>query len=414
MDRTTDPAAAAKRALSPRRAALAGLGVLLLGALVVGAWRLWTGPAVAAYIVERRDLLQTLVATGRVESPRRVEIGSPVTGTVARVLVDEGDSVRAGQLLIALDDAEARAAVAQARAAVSQAEAKRVQLRATALPVADEALRQAGANFENAERSLARSRELLARGFVGQAALDEAQRARDVAASQLASARVQREAQGDGGSDVRMAATALETARAALKVAEARLDLTTIEAPADGTILARNVEKGAIVQPGKSLLVLSPAGGTQLVVQVDERNIPLLRLGAPALASADAYPERRFDARVAVIDPAVDPVRGSIQVKLDVEKAPDYLRQDMTVSVDVQAGHRTGVLTLPADALRTGDWVLAVRGGRTVKQPVRVGARGEGRVEIVEGLSEGEAVIPASRANVHEGQPVRAASAPPA
>lgn len=382
----------------------AAAAVLVVGVL---AWRLAVGPALPAYEVERMDLLQTVVATGRVESPRRVDIGSPLTGTVVAVLADEGDAVRAGQRLVALDDTEAAAAVAQARAAVAQAEAKVAQLATTALPVASEAARQAEANLDNAERALARQKELFARGFIGQAALDDAQRTRDVAASQLQSARVQRASQAAGGADVRLAQTALDNARAAMRVAEARLDLATIEAPVDGTIITRSVEKGSVVQPGKALLVLSPRGETQLVVQVDEKNLPLLARDAAALASADAYPERRFEARVTRINPAVDASRGSVEVKLAVPEPPAYLLQDMTVSVDIQSGRHAAVLTVPSDALRPGDWVLAVRDGRARRQPVKIGARGAGRIEVLEGLREGEAVLPAARTNVHDGQRVR-------
>ncbi len=78
----------------------------------------------------------------------------------------------------------------------------------------------------------------------------------------------------------------------------------TIEAPVDGTLIARNVERGNVVQPGKALMVLSPAGATQLVVQIDEKNLNLLQIGQEALASADAYPGERFAARIVYMNPA--------------------------------------------------------------------------------------------------------------
>jgi HlyD family secretion protein len=397
--------------LRHRRTLLAAAAVAII-ALAVGAWRLIEGPSLGAYAVERRDLVQAIVATGRVESPRRVEIGAAITGTVAAVPVAEGQAVAAGTVLVRLDDAEARAAVEQARHALEQAQAKVGQLRATGLPVATEAERQADLNLANAERALVRSKELFNRGFVGQAALDEAQRARDVAASQLTAARLQRASQEAGGSDVQLALAALESARASLALAQARLELTTLEAPVAGVLISRNVEQGGVVQPGKVLMVLSPAGATQIVAQIDEKNLPLLRLGASALASADAYPDRRFNARVAYINPAVDASRGSVEVKLDVAEPPAYLLQDMTVSVDIEAAKLVGVLTLPADALGPGDYVLALKDGRTVRKAVKVGARGEGRIQIVAGLEEGERVLPASAVAVHEGEPVRARPAP--
>lgn len=387
---------------------VAGVAVAALAAF--GAWRYVAGPSIATHEVKRGDLRQTVVATGRVESPRRVEIGSAVTGTVAEVAVREGETVRAGQLLVKLDDAEARAAVEQARSAVVQAEARLAQLAATAAPVAAQAVRQAEVTAASSERTLARSRDLHARGFVGAAALDEAQRGRDLAASQLESARLLERSQSPGGSEARLARAALEAARAALRLAQARLDHTTIEAPADGMLIARSVERGAVVQPGRALMVLSPRGATQLVALVDEKNLPLVKLGQAAVASADAYPDARFEARVAYVNPAVDATRGSVEVKLDVPSPPAFLLQDMTVSVDILAGARNGVLTLPADALHPGDWVLVVREGRLARQPVRLGARGAGTVEVLEGLGEGDKVVPAGRNVAKEGARVRAAA----
>jgi HlyD family secretion protein len=157
-------------------------------------------------------------------------------------------------------------------------------------------------------------------------------------------------------------------------------------------------------------MVLSPAGDTQLVVQIDEKNLNLLRIGQEALASADAYPAERFAARIAYVNPGIDPLRGSVEVKLAVPQPPPYLLQDMTVSVDVEVARRESVLLLPADAIHdlasTAPWVLAVRSGRVARQDVKLGARGEGRVEILAGLAEGEHVVPSTRTGLGEGKPV--------
>ncbi len=391
---------------------LAAAAVILVA---LGAYRRERGVTVAAYTVARGPLVQTVVASGRVESPKRVEIGSQVTGVVARIPVEEGEQVRAGQLLVALDDTQARAEVEAARHAVAQADAKLAQLASTGLPVAAEAERQAEVNLGNAERALARAKELFARGFIGQAALDDAQRARDVAESQWKSTQLQRRSAAAGGSDWKVAQAAAAQARASLRAAEAKLAQATIEAPVAGTLIARNVERGNVVQPGKVLMVLSPEGATQLVVQIDEKNLNLLRAGEPAIASADAYPDRRFAARVAYINPAVDPLRGSVEVKLAVPDAPAYLLQDMTVSVDIEVARRAEALLLPADAVHdaagTRPWVFAVRDGRLARQPVKLGARGEGRVEVVSGLAEGERVVPSTRTGLAEGQAVHVAAA---
>ncbi len=395
------------------------LALLAAAALAVAAFVAWraAAPAVDAYAVERADLVQTVVASGRLESPRRVEVASTLTGTVIDVPVREGQAVEEGQLLVALDAREVEAAADQARHAVDQARARIAQLRATTQPIATESLRQAEANHANAQRNLERSQELFARGFIGRAALDEAQRARDVAESQWKSARLQQESAAPGGTDDRLAEAALAQAEATLRAARAKLAFTTVEAPVAGTLIARSVERGNVVQPGKTLMVLSPAGPTQVVVQIDEKNLRLVRVGQPALASADAYPDQRFAARVAYVNPSVDPSRGSVEVKLDVADPPAYLLQDMTVSVDIEVERRTGVLMVPADAVHglatSAPWVMAVREGRAARQPVKLGAKGEGRVEVAQGLAEGELVLPAAASTpAREGNALRAKAQP--
>jgi HlyD family secretion protein len=357
------------------------------------------GPKTEVVEAVRREVVQALVATGRIESPFRVEIGAQVVGTVTRVPVAQGESVAAGQTLIELDAAEAHALVRQAQAAVIQAEGRLRQLKELQLPVAAQSLRQAQANLANARAQHERNRKLFDAGFIGQSLLDESSRNLEVAQTQVDTARKQVDTARPHGSDYALAIAALEQAQAGLQAARARLAYTRIVAPVTGTLIARNVEHGDVAQPGRTLMVLAPAGETQIVVQVDERNIARLRLGQPALASADAYPEKRFAAEVAYINPGVDAQRGTVEVKLRVPEPPQYLRQDMTVSVDIEMARRPGALALPAEAVRdaTGasPWVLLVRDGRAMRQHVELGLRGTGWVEILSGLAPGDRVVPA-------------------
>jgi multidrug efflux pump subunit AcrA (membrane-fusion protein) len=106
-------------------------------------------------------------------------------------------------------------------------------------------------------------------------------------------------------------------------------------------VLARTVEPGQIVQPGRALLSLSLAGALQLEAQVDERYLEQLLVGQPASVVADAFPGQRFAARVQSIAPLVDAQRGAIEVKLALpQRAPDFLREDMTLSVEVETARR--------------------------------------------------------------------------
>jgi len=388
--------------------ALAAAGFLLRNAIL--------GTPVEAYRAARSDLVQSVVASGRIATPQRVSVGAVITGRVTRIPVNEGQGVRRDDILIELDSDDERAAVAQARGALAQAEAKVRQLRELGLPAAEQALLQAQANDTQARQHLERTTELKSKGFVSQSALDDAQRNAQVAESQLRAARLQVESNRPQGSDFALAQTALAQARAALNLAQAKLDQTVIRAPVDGTLIARSVEPGNVVQSGKELMVLAPAGETQVVVQIDEKNLAQLRLGQQALASADAFPKERFAAELVYINPGIDALRGSVEVKLRVANPPDYLRQDMTVSVDIEVARRRAAVVIPADAVHDAGgaqpWVLAVDGWRAQRRPVKLGLKGDGRVEVLEGVAPGDRVIPVALAAVKSGQRVRAVAAP--
>ena len=377
----------------------------------------WFGPdllmgqEVAGVMVVQRDLIQSVVASGHVEAPHRVNIGTQITGTVKRIPVAEGQTVGAGQVLIELENTEWQAAAEQADVAVLQAEARLRQLREVQAPVAEQALRQAQIHLDNARVQLRRSTDLNRQGFIGQAALEEAQKAVDLSEAQLRSAKTQMEAAQPSGSDYAVATTALAQARASADVAQSRLRYATIRAPAAGTLISRNVEPGDVVQPGKALMVLSPSGEPQLVVQIDERNLHLLALGQAAQASADAYPKQRMAAKLVYINPGVDVQRGSVEVKLALPNPPDDLRQDMTVSVDIQVAQRPMAILVPTDAVHDIDsaqaWVLRFDAGRAVRQPVRLGLKSGGFCEVLDGLRAGDLVVPVAATGVRAGSRLR-------
>ena len=370
------------------------------------------GKPVEAHEAIRGDLVQTVVASGRIITPQRLSVGTTVTERVARIPVKEGQKVRKGDVLIELDDKDERAALEQSKASVAQAEAKVRQLREVALPAAEQTFVQAQATAVQARQQFDRMKTLRDRGFVVQSQMDDAQRALDIAESQLRSARLQVETNKPTGSDFAVAQTALDQARANLRVAQVKLEQTVIKAPVDGILIARNVEVGDVAQPGKDLMVLAPAGETQVDVMIDERQLSRLALGQKALGSADAFPNQRFSAELVYINPAVDPLRGSVEVKLRVPEPPAYLVQDMTASVDIEVARRADTVYVPTDAVRdangTQPWVLVIRGFRAVRLPVKLGLRGDSRIEILEGIEAGDKLIPATNALVKAGQRVRA------
>jgi HlyD family secretion protein len=334
-------------------------------------------PSVQATAVERRDVIRTIVLSGRVRPVASPAVGVTTAGTVQRVLVREGDRVSSGQLLVHLDDSRARAAVTEARAML-----------ATARSQAESERRQAATAVQQTERDLERARALHAAGALSARDLEEATRAADDARSVAEAANTR----GTAG-----ALAEVERARAVLAAAEAQLADMRVTAPAEATVTARLVDPGDVVTPGQPLLELATAGATEIVAFASEDNLADLRLGAGALVSADAYPAQRFTARVAWIAPAIDAAQGTVEVRLAVSDPPSYLKPEMTVSVNIDVARRHDALVAPRAAVHNLDtpapWVLVEQDGRAVRRTIEAGIVGESQVEVVSGLAVGERVL---------------------
>jgi len=390
--------------------AASALGVAVVVA-VLGGLRLALGPQVAVEMVVRQNFVQTVVASGRVETPHRVDIGAQVTGTVRRVPVREGQTVEAGATLVELESAELQASLAQALRGVQAAAASVRQVEEGQLPGAVQTLKQAQLSHDAARDASARSRALLDAGAISPAEFDAARRAEEAAAAQVQIAQQHVERARPSGSDAAAAAAALAQARAGADLARARLAYATVRSPSAGTLIGRDVEPGDVVQPGRVLMVLSPGGETQLVVHIDEKHLPWLSLGLSALASADAYPNRRFDAQIAYINPGIDAQRGTVEVKLRVPSPPPYLKQDMTASVDIEIARRADAVLVPSDAVHDRDhaapWVLVIDGRHARKRPVTLGLVGNGVCEVLHGLAAGDRVVPVATTSITDGARLR-------
>ena len=260
----------------PRRPALAR-GLLALAAIALAAHFFRDailGAPVDVQEVVRGDLVQTVVASGRVTTPQRVSVGAVVTERVARIPVAEGQTVRRGDVLIALDDRDERAAIAQAtppslrpmRASGSCAKwgclpPSRRRSRRRRISVSRD-------SSTTATSSSRRKASSASRRWTTRSATSTSRRASSTRrASRCDSIGPVRQRLPDG------ARRRCSQARAALAAATARLDQTTIRAPADGILIGRSVEPGDVVQPGRELMVLAPAGETQIVVSIDEKNL---------------------------------------------------------------------------------------------------------------------------------------------
>lgn len=378
------------------------LAALLVAAAALAGGIAWTAmrpPLVPAVEVRPVALQRTLVFSARMASASRVELGSTLTGRVESVAVREGDMVQRGAVLLQLESDELRAALGQAQAGERQAAARLQGLASTGRSAAHAGVAQADSVLQAARADLERTQELVARGFLSPARLDEARRAAAVAQAQRDSAMAQAAANADSGTDIAQARAQLELARSATALAQARLEQASITAPGEARVLLRSVEPGQIVQPGRALLTLALASPVELVGQVDERYLEQLKPGQTATVRADAYPGAPFMATVRQIAPVVDAQRGAIEVKLALPQgAPAFLREDMTLSVEVTTGRREHALVVPSEALDTardsgGAAVRVLRDGRVELRPVKLGLRTLDAAEILDGLTAGEVVL---------------------
>ena len=383
-----------------------GLVLLIGGGFFV--W--WQSRAIEVDVmdVKAQALVRSLQFSARVSTLSRVDVGSTLTGRVAQVLVNEGAQVARGDVLVRLDTEELAAVVTQAVAEGRQAPARLEGLRTSGRQLAGAVLAQAEANLRAAMAEYQRAQELVAKGFLSASRVDEARRAVDVARAEQASAQAQAQANAEAGTDIRQASAQIDLARAATLAARARLAQAVIAAPADAQVLSRAVEPGLIVQPGRALMNLALDGPAQLTAQVDERFLEQLQVGQAASVIADAFAGKRFSARVLSIAPAIDPQRGVVEVKFSLAPAvPAFLREDMTVSVEVETARRERAIVLPLTAVRLRSacgtaTVWLVEQVRLTARVVKLGLETLDAVEVLEGLQPGDQVMVTGKATVDD------------
>jgi RND family efflux transporter MFP subunit len=283
--------------------------------------------------------------TGFVEPQNPVEISSRVTAPVLRVLVDEGEHVGRGQPLAILDAEDQRETIAQLTAS-------RV----------------------NAEQDERRAVALFKQGWSTNAL-------RDKAVAQANSAR------------------ALEAA------GRARLNQFTIRSGISGIVLRRDVEPGDLASPAKVLFQLGDGSDLRVTAIIDERDIPMVRTGAEALMSTDAYPGRVIRGKVHEITPGGDPDQRAFRVRIQPDSTRD-LPIGLTLEINILAASKQSALLVPAGAVRNGA-VWVVTDGRARRVAVRTGIRGADQTEIESGLPSNACIVTSKLDALKDGQRVK-------
>lgn len=328
-----------------RRPAIWGV-VLVIAAIAAGIW-FWQGKRTAdakpRYVTEqvvRGRLVVTVTANGTLQPTHKADIGSELSGTVARVLVDVNDRVKKGQVLAELDTGRLDDQVARSRAALDVAQARVRQAQAT--------VQEAGGNLQRLEE-VAR----LSGGRVPSQA--------ELASAKAALARAQAEAAS--------ANAGVADARAALSADETNRRKASIRSPINGVVLSRSVDPGNAVAASLQAVTLftlaEDLAQMKLAVNIDEADVGQVRDGQKASFTVSAYPSRSYPAtvtRVSYGSTTKDNVVTYI-AELRVDNADLTLRPGMTASALIVAAERTDVLQVPNAALRFTPPAAAANGG---------------------------------------------------
>lgn len=309
--------------------------------------------------VERSPLADGIRAVGTVAPAEEVRLSFKAGGVVAAIDVVQGDRVRAGQRLAALARDEVDAAVSQARAML-----------------------------DKAQRDLERGEALYADEVATREQVEDLRTARDVAA-------------------------------AGLRAAEFTARFAAITAPGDGVVLRRLAEPGELVAAGQPVLVVgNTEQGWILRAHLPDRDVVRVAPGAVARATLDAFPGRRFDATVTEVAPAADPMTGTYEVKLAIDPQGMRLVQGLVAKIELPGESGGAALpVLPIESLLEADGNHAVvylvdasgegEAGVARRIEVRIGHWVGTRVEVLEGVAEGDRVVTEGAAYLHDGEAVR-------
>jgi len=334
----------------------------------------------------KQDLDVRLTYTADLIPNQLVNIFSRVDGYIAKIYVDKGDLVKANQLLVEIDHTDYVHAVNQAKANLLSAKAKVVQQEAA---------------VRNAALTLDRMQALIKDQFVSQQDLDTALVNRDAALALQDSLRAQ-----------------VQQMDVALAQAVTNLAYASIRAPFAGYIAERNLDPGAYVSGttaststmSRGILSVHDVETVRTLIEVVEKDVPLVKVGQRADVRAEAYPNEVFEGTVTRIVQALNRATRTMTVEVDLPNKDHRLKGGMFARVEVLVGKHPQAIQIPLDAvsrLEESQYVYVVKDGKAHQVPVELGARVENRVEVVKGLAGDEQVIVSGKDLVSEGAAVQ-------
>lgn len=355
-----------------------------------------------ATTVQRGPIRSVVSTNGKIEPIQNhgFEAHSPISTTVKRLLVKEGDHVRRGQLLLQLDDVDIRTQAARAQAQVRTAQADQSALKTGGtqeeLLTLNAQLVKAHGALDLAQRNLDALRRLQQQGAASSGEVHQAEDNLQRAQTDVNLLEQKKKDRYSQPEVARIQAQAAE-AKAAYLAAEDALGKSSIRAPFDGIVYSLPVKQGAFVQAGDLLLQEADLSHVLVRAFVDEPDIGRLQSGQKVEVTWDAVPGRTWTGIVSTV-PATVKMRGSRNVgesTCTIDNLDFRLLPNVDVGVTIVVNEHENVLTLQRDALHIDDskpYVYQIVDGHLKRQPVDVSLQNLTRVEIDSGLSEGAKV----------------------
>ncbi len=334
----------------------------------------------------RQDLDVCLAYTADISPNQVVNIFSRVDGHIAKLHVDKGDFVKANQLLVEIDHTDYQHAVNQAKANLAAAKAR---------------VAQQDAVVRNAQLTFDRMQTLIRDQFVSRQDLDNAEVNFDAARAAQESLQAQ-----------------VNQMTVALAQAEAHLAYSYIRAPFAGYIAERNLDTGSYVSSAtaststmsRGIMSVHDIDTVRVLIEVVERDIPLVKIGQKAELRAEAYPDQIFHGTVTRIVQALNRATRTMTVEVDLPNTDRRLKGGMFARVEVMVGTHHQALQIPIDAvsrLENSQYVFVVEGRQARRVEIEIGVRQGNQIEITKGLTGSEDVIVSGKDLVHDGTPVQ-------
>ena len=339
--------------------------------------------------VKRQDLTSKVSANGRIDAKRKVDLSANVMGQVVNLAVREGDVVKRGDFLLQIDQKQLAATAQGADAALQAVFSDRDASKATAI-AAEQDFQRAQKNFDQK--------------IIPRADLERAQSTRDAARANVV------------GLEQRIG-----QARANLAAARDTLSKTTMRAPMDGVVTALPVEEGEVAvigtmnNAGTVLMTIADMSVVEAVMEVDETDIPSVKVGQRASVTIDAYPNKTFPGLVTEVASSPIKVNGvatgttqavNFEVKIQVENPPPDVRPGFSASADIITGTRPKALAIPIQALvvrekpgstsgkpQDEEGVFVHQNGTVKFETVKTGLSGDSAIELVSGAKEGQQIV---------------------